>query len=119
MVGEEEKTIYGDCLCVQEAAAAVNATQVKPWWLGAEDLPAPAISNGDGSLISGAVEGFCPSEDCEDIFFLTMLLVGFVSFLGSTARVGSSIISLRVVEPQVRIVLLPSRIFFLDNCFTP
>ena len=102
MVGEEEKTLYGDCLCVQEAAAAVNITHVEPWWLGAEDLPAPAISSSDGSLISGAVEGFCPSEDCEDIFFLTMLLVGFVSFLGSTARVGSSIISLRVVEPQVR-----------------
>ena len=99
--------------CVQEAAAAVNATHVEPWWLekSAEDLPAPAISNGDSSLISGAVEGFCPSEDCEDIFFLTMLLVGFVSFLGSTARVGSSIISLRVVEPQVLIVLLSSRIF--------
>ena len=100
-VGEEERTLYGDCACVQEAA--VNLTQIQPWWLAdSEDsLPAPVTSSGDGSFITGAVEGFCPSEDCENIFYVTMLLVGFVSFIGSTARVGSSIINLRVVEPQV------------------
>ena len=105
-VGEEEKTVYGDCACVQETSAAINLTQTEPWWLGdssdiPQDLPAPAISKSDSSFISGAVEGFCPTEDCEEIFILTMLLVGFVSFIGSTARVGGSIINLRVVEPQV------------------
>ena len=114
MVGEEEKTLYGDCACVQQAAA-VNLSQIQPWWLGdSEDLPAPVTSSGDISLISGAVEGFCPSEDCENIFYMTMLLVGFVSFIGSTARVGSSIINLRVVEPQVtHYYLLPRKIMYL------
>ena len=103
MVGEEERTLYGDCACVQEAAAAVNLTKIEQWWLGdsEDNLPAPVTFNSDRSYISGAVEGFCPSEDCENIFYMTMLLVGFVSFIGSTARVGSSIINLRVVEPQV------------------
>ena len=106
-VGEEERTVYGDCACVLETSAAMNLTQTEPWWLGdsADILPAPAISNADGSFISGAVEGFCPTEDCEEIFILTMMLVGFVSFIGSTARVGGSIINLRVVEPQVSLWL--------------
>ena len=106
-VGEEEKIIFEDCSCVREMSLAMNLTLKEAWWLGDEvsSLPSPAIVKSGGAFISGAVEGFCPSEDCENIFFLTMLLVGFVSFLGSTARVGSSIINLRAVEPQVSKVL--------------
>ena len=34
------------------------------------------------------------------MFYMTMVFVGFVSLLASTARVGNSIINLRAVEPR-------------------
>ena len=61
--------------------------------------------DGEGSL-SGAVEGFCPSEDCDNMFYLTMAFIALVSLLASTARVGGSIINLRVIDPQVGKIVL-------------
>ena len=56
------------------------------------------LSNIDVSTT--AFEGFCPSGDCDAMFYMTMVFVGFVSLLASTARVGNSIINLRAVEPR-------------------
>ena len=96
--------VYEDCACVLAESARTNLTQesVTPWWRteDAASLPSPAAA-APASLVSGAVEGFCPSEDCDGVFLMTMMFVGLVSLLGSTARVGNSIINLRVVEPQV------------------
>ena len=38
------------------------------------------------------------------MFYGTMLFIGLVTMVTSTTRVGNAIITLRVVEPQVRIL---------------
>ena len=95
IVKEVETYIYEDCSCVTEAAMTLNTSM--------KSLPSP-VTGVDTQKLSEAVEGvegFCPSESCDQMFYITMAFVGCVALLASTSRVGGSIINLRAVDPQV------------------
>ena len=107
---DKEKYIYEDCSCVKQSSGNLNLSELSAWWMEDDSLSSPLLSATLGSNpdydeegnLSGAVEGFCPSEDCDNMFLLTMAFIAIVSLLASTARVGGSIINLRVIQPQVR-----------------
>ena len=99
IVKEVETYIYEDCSCVSEAAKTLNRSVDTKWWLQ-QSLPSP-LTRQEVLVLSEAVEGFCPSESCDEMFYITMAFVGFVALLASTSRVGNSIINLRAVDPQV------------------
>ena len=80
------RTVFSDCLCAGHVSSGMS-----PWWLNNK------AETGDHHELE-AVQDFCPSS-CDEIFYITMAFISIVSFLGSTARVGSSIINLRVVQP--------------------
>ena len=79
--------MFSDCLCAGHVSSGMS-----PWWLNNK------AETGDHHELE-AVQDFCPSS-CDEIFYITMAFISIVSFLGSTARVGSSIINLRVVQPE-------------------
>ena len=87
----EELTVFSDCDCAAELSRPVSA-----WWLGQDNLSPPVLTE---QLSREAVHEFCPSS-CDTTFYITMAFISAVSFLGSTARVGGSIINLRVVQPE-------------------
>ena len=102
---DEEYIVYHNCSCVLQTTD--DNTNASPWWLDYYqdydyDLPSPLHLEQLSSIdvTTTAFEGFCPSEDCEGMFYLTMVFVGIVSLLSSTSRVGNSIINLRAVEPR-------------------
>ena len=97
-VDEEEKTVYSDCSCAREVSRTGNTT-LSPLWARKLGLTSPV---GPSSLVpvTGAVEGYCPSNSCESMFYLTLVIFATLSLLGSTGRVGGTIISLRAVEPR-------------------
>jgi len=108
--GGKELTLYTDCGCVEQASLALNATRAEPWWRSEDDLQLPSpisdvrtidndVTNGGGDVISSAVEGFCPG-DCDSLFYVTLGLFGLLTLVGSTARVGSTLINLRCVDPS-------------------
>ena len=76
-----ELTVFSDCRC---AGQLTGPSPPSPWWL-TDRLE--------------AVQDFCPSS-CDAMFSITMAFIATVSFLGATARVGGSIINLRVVQPE-------------------
>ena len=96
-VEEEEKTVYSKCSCAREVSKTAN-TSLSPLWATKLGLTSPV----GPSLVpvTGAVEGFCPSNNCESMFYLTLMIFATLSLLGSTGRVGGTIISLRAVEPR-------------------
>ena len=94
---EKEKYVYENCECVTEASIKNNLSTSS--WFNNE-LRSPLISNSE-TRISEAVEGFCPSDSCDEMFYVTMIFIGVISLLASTSRVGNSIINLRAVDPKV------------------
>ena len=82
-----ELTVFSDCRCAGDLAAPPTS----PWWL-TETRP-------EAQHRLEAVQDFCPSS-CDAMFSITMAFIATVSFLGATARVGGSIINLRVVQPE-------------------
>jgi len=100
LVDEEEKTVYSDCSCAREVSRTGNTT-LSPLWARKLGLTSP-VGPSSSSLVpvTGAVEGYCPSNSCESMFYLTLFIFATLSLLGSTGRVGGTIISLRAVEPR-------------------
>ena len=82
-----ELTVFSDCRC----AGDLTGPPTSPWWL-TETRP-------EAQHRLEAVQDFCPSS-CDAMFSLTMAFISVVSFLGSTARVGGSIVNLRAVQPE-------------------
>ena len=97
LVDEEERTVYSNCSCAREVSTTSNTT-LSPLWATKLGLTSPV----GPSLVpvTGAVEGYCPSNNCESMFYLTLIIFATLSLLGSTGRVGGTIISLRAVEPR-------------------
>ena len=91
VVEEEELTVFSDCRC-----AARLSSPASPWWLSENSLASPAVTDQHSDE---AVLDFCPSS-CDTVFYVTMAFISVVSFLGSTARVGGSIVNLRAVQPE-------------------
>ena len=71
-------------------------SSLSAFWAERAGLPNPRE---EATPVTGAVEGFCPG-DCDDKFYLTILIFGALSLLGSTGRVGGTIVSLRAVQPR-------------------
>ena len=71
-------------------------SSLSAFWAERAGLPNPRE---EATPITGAVEGFCPG-DCDNKFYLTILIFGALSLLGSTGRVGGTIVSLRAVQPR-------------------
>jgi len=109
-VDDKDIKVFEDCSCVSKAAIEMNRTITKLWWRK-EELQHPFIVGHD--LISGAVEGFCPSN-CDDLFYLTIALFSLMGFLAATGRVGGLLISLRAVEPQDKSASLVIQISLLS-----
>jgi len=91
VVEEEELTVFSDCRC-----AARLSSPASPWWLSENSFASPAVTDQHSDE---AVLDFCPSS-CDTMFYVTMAFISVVSFLGSTARVGGSIVNLRAVQPE-------------------
>eukprot|EP00092_Neocalanus_flemingeri_P008381 GFUD01009037.1.p1 GENE.GFUD01009037.1~~GFUD01009037.1.p1 ORF type:complete len:657 (+),score=126.71 GFUD01009037.1:144-2114(+) len=102
--------VFEDCSCVSQAAAEMNSTVTEIWWRK-EELQPPSVVGQSG--ISGAVEGFCPSN-CDNLFYLTIVIAGLMFLLASTGAVGGILISLRAVEPQDKSASLVINISFLS-----
>ena len=102
--------VFEDCSCVSQAALEMNRSVTEIWWRKEELQPPPVIGQVG---ISGAVEGFCPSN-CDDLFYLTIGVFGLMSLFASTGRVGGTLISLRAVEPQDKSASLVILISFLS-----
>lgn len=110
MDGKDLK-VFENCACVSQASVEMNSSVIDIWWKK-EELKPPAVIGQD--VISGAVEGFCPSSNCDDLFYLTIGVFGLMSLLASTSRVGGTLISLRAVEPQDKSASLVILISFLS-----
>jgi hypothetical protein len=95
--GADPVTIFQDCSCISQAAAERNLTVTSAWWRE-EVFKSPLVI--EGAVPSGGVDGFCPSSNCDDLFYLTIGIMGFMSLIASTSRVGGTLISLRAVEPE-------------------
>ena len=91
--GRGELTVFSHCHCAGEETEAEASSP--PWWLSQTQPGDPAAAQDRLE----AVQDFCPSS-CDAMFSLTMAFIATVSFLGATARVGGSIINLRVVQPE-------------------
>lgn len=103
--------VFSNCSCVEQAAKEMSATRARAWWRlppsnpspDAAGLPAPLVvtssQSADERPLTGAVEGFCPS-DCNKVFYIVVGSMMGYSLLGSTGRVGSTLISLRSVDPH-------------------
>jgi len=103
--------VFEDCSCTSQVAAEMNLTVTEMWWRE-ESLKSPLVTGQE--LPSGAVEGFCPSSNCDDLFYLAIGVFGFMSLIASTSRVGGTLISLRAVEPQDKAASLVILISFLS-----
>ena len=95
-VDGEEKTVYLNCSCAKEVSERDNTT-LSPLWSAKKGLRSPVVPSSDP--VDGAVEGYCPSN-CQQLFYLTLIIFATLSLLGSTGRVGGTLISLRAVEPR-------------------
>ena len=102
--------MYSECACVAHASTAGNLS-LSPYWRERAGLGGPLASS--SSPVTGAVEGFCAS-DCDHMFYLTMAIFGTLSLLGSTGRVGGTIVSLRAVNPRDKSASLVILISFLS-----
>jgi len=69
---------YSDCACISG------------------QVERPLLSS---SIGSSATDGAC-SVDCDAIFYVMLLILFFVSFFGSTARMPNSLIMLRAINPK-------------------
>ena len=110
-VDGKELKVFEDCRCVSEVASEMNFTVAEIWWQE-DGLKSPPVIGQE--LPSGAVEGFCPTSNCDDLFYLSIGVFGFMSLLASTSRVGGTLISLRAVEPQDKSASLVILISFLS-----
>jgi len=111
LIEGEDLKIYQDCSCISEAAAEMNLTVTRAWWRK-ESAEHPLVMRGE--VPSGGVEGFCPSSNCDNLFYLTIGVMGFMSLLASTSRVGGTLISLRAVDPRDKSASLVILISFLS-----
>jgi len=113
VIDGEDKTLFDDCSCITQAAAQRNLTVSRVWWRE-ERLDHPLVIGDEDEVPSGGVEGFCPSSNCDNLFYLTIGVTGFMSFLASTSRVGGTLINLRAVDPQDKSASLVITISFLS-----
>lgn len=121
--------VFSNCTCVEQAAHQLGSKRVAKWWQPPppKELPSPLVTSSlqdapdgtsppppvvasvfqlvdveeeeEGSPLTRAVEGFCPS-DCDKVFYIVVGSMLAYSLLGSTGRVGSTLISLRSVDPH-------------------
>ena len=89
-VDGRDLTVFSHCGCPADSTPPPSLSS--PWWMSDTQLHQQPQS-------LEAVQDFCPSS-CDTMFYVTMAFISTVSFLGSTARVGGSIINLRVVQPE-------------------
>ena len=97
-IDNEEKTIFSNCSCAREVAEAQNKT-LSPMWAEKLGLTSP-LGSTEALVVDGAVQGYCQLDNCESMYYLTIAIFATLSLLGSTGRVGGTIISLRAVEPR-------------------
>ena len=83
--------VFSNCTCVEQSARDLGAKRARKWWRPppSKDITAPLVTSQledgavtspppqqssadevvDDSPLTGAVEGFCPS-DCDKVFYI-------------------------------------------------
>ena len=83
--------MFSDCKCAALIANERNLSTL------AKEVRSPLVVEKPTSM---AIEGFCHSSNCDELFYITGALFAGISFLASTKTIGGALIILRAVEEQ-------------------